>query len=790
MFKNYLKIAFRSLWRHRGFSFLNISGLAIGLTAGFLMLLYVSFELSYDQFHGKVDRIYRVVSDIETPSSLVKNSEPAYAVPPHMQEEFEEVESAVRILETGLLVHRDGERYNEKKGLAVDPDFFKVFDFKLLSGDKERLLTDPFSVVLSESMAKKYFGDENPIGKSLDIEDYGFVGNVTGIMEDIPENSHIVADILFSLTTFQTENYSPGMNDNWEGYQPYAYVLLKPNIDPEVLETKFPDFLERNDGAGMKKLQAYVTLYLEPFSDVYLRSDRFRTINGNINNIYTFSIIALFILLIACINFINLTTARSMERAKEVGIRKVIGAKKRQLGFQFIGESTIICLLAFCLTVVMTALILPYFNEMAGKVVAEDIFSNPVHLISLFVIALLIGILAGIYPAFVLSSFKPVNALKGSVSNGARGILLRKGLVVTQFSISIALIIGTIVVYSQVNFMRNQELGFDKERTVILSSSNTELKDAIEDLSGVASTSLVSSIPGGDNPLAYSKVENVTGDQQILDIAAYFVDFDAISQFDMKVVAGRGFSRDFPTDSTEAMVVNESTVKLLGYSSPKEVLGAKFEQWGRTGRVVGVVQDFHFKSLKENIEPLTLRIELGRTGRLTVKLKPDDIGKTVASIEEKWKTTVPNEPFDYYFLDEYFDRQYRADQRFGNLVFNFSLLAIIISCLGLLGLAAYSTIQRRREIGIRKVIGSSVMGIVELLSKDFLKLVGIAIIVASPLAWLVMNSWLKDFAYRIEIQWWVFAFAGISALLVALLTVSFHAIKAALANPVKSLRTE
>jgi putative ABC transport system permease protein len=316
------------------------------------------------------------------------------------------------------------------------------------------------------------------------------------------------------------------------------------------------------------------------------------------------------------------------------------------------------------------------------------------------------------------------------------------------------------------------------------------LKDVIESLPSVASTSLVSSIPGGDNPMAYSKVENVAGDQQILDIDLYFVDFDAILQFDMKVVAGRGFSREFPTDSTEAMVINESAVKLLGYSSPDDVLGAKFEQWGRNGRVVGVVQDFHFKSLKENIKPLTLRIEPNRTGLLTVKLTPNDIAKTVASIEETWKRIVPKEPFHYYFLDEYFDRQYRAEERFGNLIFNFSVLAIIISCLGLLGLAAYSTLQRRREIGIRKVLGSSVSRIVNLLSKDFLKLVGLAFLIASPLAWLIMNSWLKDFAYRIDIEWWMFALAGVSAFFIALLTVSFHAIKAAIVNPVKSLRTE
>lgn len=785
-----MKIAFRNLWRHKGFSLLNIAGLAIGLTAGFLILLYVSFELSYDKFHSNVDRIYRVVSDIKTPSGLVKNSEPAYAVPYHMQLEFPEVESAVRIYETGLLVHREGERYNERNALAVDPDFFKIFDFKLLFGDRKKVLTDPFSIVLSRSMAKKYFKDENPIGKSLDIEDYGFVGNVTGVMEDMPGNSHITADILFSLTTFQTENYSPKMNDDWGGYQPDAYVLLEPNVDLETLTSKFPDFLERNDGEAMKKLQAYVTLYLEPFKDVYLRSDRFRTISGNINNVYALSVVALFILLIACINFINLTTARSLERAKEVGVRKVIGAEKRQLSLQFIGESTIISLLAFFLTVVLTILILPFFNDLAGKTIADGIFSNPFHLISLFGIAMLIGILAGIYPAFVLSSFKPVNVLKGVFSSGTKGILLRKGLVVTQFSISIALIIGTIVIYNQLSFMRNQELGFDKEQTVILNSSNIELKDAIGDLQEVASTSLVSSIPGGDNPLAYSKIENVTGDQQILDINAYFVDFDAISQFNMQVVSGRGFSRDFPTDSTEAMVINESTVKLLGYSSPREVIGAKFEQWGRTGKVVGVVQDFHFQSLKENIKPLTMRVDIGGKGLLAVKLTPHDISKTVASIEEKWKTIVPNEPFNYYFLDEYFDRQYRTDERFGNLIFNFSMLAIIISCMGLLGLAAYNTIQRRREIGIRKVIGSSVMDIVKLLSIEFLKLVSIAILVASPLAWLVMNSWLKDFAYRVEVQWWVFVLAGMSALFIAFLTVSFHAIKAAIANPVKSLRTE
>jgi len=366
MFKNYLKVAFRNLWRHRGFSFLNIAGLAIGLTAGFLILIYVSFELSYDRFHSKTDQIYRVVSDLETPTGLLKESKPAWAVPYHMQKEFAEVESAVRLWKISLLANKNGERYNER-GLAVDSDFFKVFDFVLLTGDREKVLVEPFSIVLSESMAKKYFGNQNPIGRPLVIEDFGFVGNVTGVMEDMPGNTHIAADILVSITTFFTENYSPGMNDNWEGYSPDAYVLLQPNVSPKVLESKFPDFLERNDGDNMRKREVYVTLNLEPLKDVYLHSDRYRTISGNINNVYILSIVAIFILLIACVNFINLTTARSIERAKEVGMRKVIGAKKIQLAFQFIGESTIVCVIAFLFTIMLTALVLPFFNDMSGK---------------------------------------------------------------------------------------------------------------------------------------------------------------------------------------------------------------------------------------------------------------------------------------------------------------------------------------------------------------------------------------------------------------------------------------
>lgn len=793
MIKNYFKIALRNLWRHRGFSFLNIAGLAIGLAASFLILLYVAFELSYDNSHTKGDDIYRVVADIKTPSEVLDIDRPAWAVPPVLENDFEEIEATVRILNLGPLVKNGSIKYQETNMVAADSEFFNVFDFKLLQGNPDNVLKEPYTIVLSETTARKYFGNQNPIGQTLLVSDDNLVVRVTGIMADIPENSHIRPELVQSLSTF-TESLNPELKTQWGNYGPAAYILLNSNTNPKELESKFPEFMERNNGENMESSQMFVTLLLEPFKDVYLHSTRGGNGNGSITNVYVFSIVALFILLIACINFINLTTARSVERAKEVGIRKVIGAGKRQLGLQFIGESVIISLLAFILSVVFIALCSPLFNDMAGKVISDGIFTNPGNLLTLFTISLVIGILAGIYPALVLTSFKPVSVLKGSFSTSTKGTLLRKGLVITQFTISIALIIGTIIIYNQMSFMRNQDLGFNKEQTVVLeinpSSVQTSLKLTLDNVPGVLSTSLGSAVPGGNTNGAYSEIENKVGEMQVANLDAYFVDHDYISQFDLKVVAGREFSREFVTDSTQAMIVNEKAVQLLGYSSPEEAIGAKYDQWGSKGEIIGVVKDFHFKSLQQNILPLTMRIEPGNTDIISVKISPDNIQQTLASIESSWQNLVPDTPFSYYFLDEFFDRQYRSEERFGNLFLYFASLAILISCLGLLGLAAYSTLQRKREIGIRKVVGSSIFGIVNLLAKDFLKLVGIAFLIATPIAWFLMNSWLEDFAYRIDIKLWVFCLAGASALFIALATVSFHAIKASLANPVKSLRTE
>ncbi|WP_336517779.1 ABC transporter permease [Pollutibacter soli] len=794
MIKNYLKIAFRNLWKHKAFTTINILGLCVGITASFLILLYVSFELSYDSFHSKADRIYRIVCDIKTPTEVINAGGPAWAVAPNVKQEFPEVEAFVRIAGDDDLLMRNGDiKFQQKDAMWADSAFFDVFDYKLIKGDRRTALKEPISIVFTKSTAKKYFGDKDPMGQTILITGEGFPAKVTGVMEDMPENSQIKGDVVLSMSTI-TQKFNASLDSQWGNYGAQAYLLLKANTNAKSLEKKFPDFLERRNGTEMKQNQMYATLFLEKLKDVYLRSTRNGSKTGNINNVYIFSVVAIFILLIACINFINLATARSAERAKEVGLRKVVGAEKSQLARQFLGESVILTLIAVILSVGLTALLLPMFNQLAGKTISSGIFSQPLYLAYLLAGAIIIGIVAGIYPAIVLSSFTPVTVLKGKFSTSMKGILLRKGLVVSQFAISIALIIGTIIVYLQMNHMRSSDLGFNKDQLLVINSggdpAKQSFKESLRSIPGVKSTATTSSVPGGNNPGAYSEIENKQGDLQIANLDLYFVDFDFIPQLDIKMVAGRPFSRDFGTDTTQAMVLNEAAVKLFGYTKPEEAIGRRFKQWGREGKIIGVAKDFHFRSLQQQIKPLSMRIEPNGTQLITVRLNADNLSSTISSIQGNWNKAVPNRPFDYYFLDEFFDKQYRAEERFGKLFLNFAVIAIFISCLGLLGLASYSTMQRTREIGVRKVMGASVASIINLLSKDFLKLVLISFVIAAPLAGYIMYQWLKDFAFRINISWWIFGAAGIIALFIAIVTVSFQAVKAAVVNPVKSLRSE
>lgn len=793
MLKNYLRSAFRNLWKHWGFSLLNIIGLTIGMVAFFLIFLYVRFELSYDSMFSKADRAYRVVADIKTPTETINTNCGAWAVPMHMRTEFQEVETAVRANPDEWLVTRGDQHFDEKDVIDADSTFFSIFDFPLLKGNPQTALRDPNSIVLTEKTAKKYFGSADPMGQSLLIGQDKLHATVTGVMKDFPDNTMIRPSMLVSMTTFDKAD-SNGLDNQWGNYGAQEYVLLRPGVNARALEAKLPAFLEKMNGTRMHQQQMVPTLHLERLRDVYLRSTRDSSKTGNIGNVYIFSIVGVFILLIAGINFVNLTTARSTERAKEVGIRKVAGAGRAQLARQFLGESVILCLIAYLLAIGFTVLLLPPFNNLAGKIINPGVFPPAADLWILLGVAVFIGIAAGIYPAMVLSSFQPVSVLKGRFATGGSGSFLRKGLVVVQFTIATGLIIGTLVVYNQLNYMRSQDLGFDKDQKLVMDtqgdSARLVLKEQVSHLPGVLSTSMSASVPGGRDHGAYSEIENAKGDMQVANLDLYFVDFDYIPQYKLKMVAGRPFSRQFMTDTTHAMILNEAAVKMFGYTSPEQAIGKKFMQWQREGTIIGVVKDFHFRSLQEVIKPLTLRIEPTACDLLSVNIDGRHIPATIEAIERKWKELLPDKPFNYFFLDEFFDKQYRAEDRFGTLFVYFAGLAIFISCLGLMGLASYSTVQRTKEIGIRKVVGASVGQIVYLLSRDFLQLVLLAFVVAGPIAWWLIRGWLKGFAYRIPVYWWIFAIAGTLALLIAILTVSFQAVKAAVANPVNSLRSE
>ena len=793
MIINYLKVAFRNIWRHKGFSFINILGLSVGMTACFLIFLYVRFELSYDKFHSKADRIYRLVCDTKTPSEILYESITSGPMAINIKRDFPEVEAAVRIDQSSFLVRRGDIKFQEDNSLYADSTFFSVFDFPLLKGDPKTALTAPLSIVLSETTARKYFKDEDPMGQALILRGDNLPVKVTGIMKDLPGNSHFKADVIVSMTT-QTQKLNTNRDNQWGNFGMYSYLLLKEGTDPKLLQAKLPAFLERRNGKEMKESQMFYTLILEPLKDVYLRSTRPSPEKGNISNVYIFSVIAIFILAIACINFINLTTARASERAKEVGIRKVVGAARSKLVSQFLSESVLLCVLGFLLAIVFCSLLLPLFNQLSGKTISENFLENKTYLVALFLLSVVIGMVAGIYPAFILSGFKPITVLKGKFSRSKKGVSLRQALVITQFTISICLIAGTIIVYKQLNYMRSQDLGFAREQIMVMDfyyDRNIQaMKREIETIPGVRSSSISSSVPGEGNNIAYTQIENRSGEMQVANLDVYFADHKFLDQFQLKLMAGRAFSLDMRTDSTEAMIVNEETVKGFGYSSPQDIIGKRFSQWGREGKVIGVIKNFNFQSLHQVVKPLSIRIEPENFHFISMRVATEELPATIAAIESKWRASIPNRPFSYFFIDEAFDRQYRTDERFGELFINFAVLAIFISCLGLLGLASYSTSQRTKEIGIRKVLGASAGSISLLLSKDLLKLVLFSIVIATPIAWFAMNKWLEDFAYRDAISWWVFPLAGFVGLVIALTTVFYQSIKAALANPVKSLRAE
>lgn len=799
MFKNYLKIAWRNLGKNKGYSAINIGGLAIGMTCFLLIAMFIKNELSYDTYHEKADNIYRIVhhgSEDNLEDRWVWGNAP---VGPALKADFSEVIEKVQFSgRSDVLLEYNERTFQEGNTFYVDETVFKVFSWPLLAGNPETALKAPYSIVLTESTAKKYFGNEDPIGKTMDGNGgraNDGIYTVTGVMKDVPANSHFSFDALMSMSSFYQTR--PEIFEAWGYVDFYTYFLVTDNFDQQAFQAKMPEFLKRNRPA--ENAEYYYDLSFEPLKDAYLNSEAARQpgITGSLSNIYIFAIIGLFILIIACINFMNLATARSLERAKEVGVRKVIGADKQGLRYQFLGESMLMVFIASLIGLALVVICLPAMRQITGKLFLSHEIFNSSTLLVYFGMALITGILAGSYPAFILSNFKPSSVLKGVFRTSQKGNSLRKGLVIFQFSLSIALIASTVIVYFQLGFMLDKNLGFDREQQLVIDFNwdgqvldNMEtIKREFMSLPEVVSVAGSRTVPGGHFPAAGTEIETSEGKMEHFEPFLYEIDFDFIPHYEIEVVAGRPYSREFVTDSLSAMVVNESAARSFGYANPSDIIGKSFEQWGREGKIVGVVKDFNYLSLHQQVAPLTLRYsQFGKY--LSIKIKSANMQQAITKIERKWSEIAPHRPFLYSFLDESFNTQYEADFKFKNLFTIFSFLAILIACLGLLGLATYSAVQRTKEIGVRKVLGAEVSSIVTLLSKDFMKLVLIAILIATPFSWYAMSKWLNVYAYQIEISWWVFVLSGGIALAIAVATVSFHAIKAARANPVKSLRTE
>lgn len=800
MFRNYLKVAFRNIKRHTGYSLINLVGLAIGMTCCILIMLWVQNELSFDRFHQKADRIYRLCLDANIGSPLLAPVSMAPAGPA-MASEFPEVVSAARINrpERVSIKFEDMTFQEENVGYA-DNSIFEVFTFPLLKGDPKTALVAPYSVVITEDMAQKYFKDQEPLGKMLRIDDEADF-TVTGVMKNIPPNSHLNFNMIRSFETLYREN--PQAMESWISVRFYTYLLLADNCDPKLLEEKFPPFVDRLMGNFLNAIGGTVRLFLQPLTEIHLYSNFERDLpsNGDITYVYLFSGIALFVLLIACFNFVNLATARSATRAREVGMRKTLGAGRGKLMLQFLGESVIFSFFSLAIACILLELVLPLFNSLAGRQLSLNYLERPWLIPALAGLALLVGLLAGSYPAFFLSSLRPVRVLKGTGGAIASGSGFRRMLVVAQFVISITLIIGSITIYNQIDFMKNKRLGFDKEHVLIIPGLNQaarqsypSIRDELAKIPGVTSVGASSLVPGRGRTKSIFFPEGLSENEpQTMDYLT--VDPHYLPTMNMEMAQGRNFSSDISTDSTESVIINQATAIKFGWDNP---IGKTFRLPNLPGdegdelivTVIGVVKDFHIASLHQKIEPQLIFYDLSSINNISVRLAPENITHTVGLLEEEWKKISPDRPFDFYFLDQSFDSQYRAEERLGKISLYFSLLGILIASLGLLGLSSYTTERRIKEIGVRKVLGATEAGIVLLLSKEIVRWVLLANIVAWPVAYWLADRWLGSFAYRINLGWTTFVLAGLVALSIAVITVSFQAVKAALANPVESLRYE
>ncbi len=821
MIRNLLVTAFRNLRKNKFFSSLNILGLGIGMAVFLLISQYVHFERSYEDFIPGKENIYRVKLEVDRNNEQIMASAENYpGVGPALQHELPEVISYARLYNMGyknnVIITNENAKpdpiaFRQRRFLYADSTFLPMMGYPMAKGNATLALKEPFTAVISEKYAKLYFGNEDPIGKTLRLRDDDFTDElvkVTGVFKDLPFNTHLKFDVLFSYNslyprgTWAVQRYREG----WRRKDMYTFIQVKPRTDPKILESKFPAIVAKYK-PELKGSQEKQLLGLQPLKDIHLTSDltEEQEPNGNARTVFFLSLIGIFVLVIAWINYVNLSTARALERAKEVGIRKVVGAVKTQLIFQFLTESALVNLLSVLIAWGLVYLCLVPFNTLSGLNLETSYLVQP-WFISLLLILWLVGsLLSGLYPSLVLSSFKPITVLKGKLKNNASGIILRKGLVIMQFIASIALIAGTFIVYRQLKYMTSQDMGMninqvlvverpgiaDTSRTVFNSSIDAFRNELKKDPS-IEGVSASFTIPGKQREYKLTLKRYGVANTDSIGARINSFDYDFLDVFKMKLIAGRKFSPDYPKDSDTSIIITETAAKLLGFKKPEDAIGkvltvAEF-RWNPI--VVGVVNDYHQLSLKKPLDPSFFTFSSYEGEYYSVRINTNNLSRTLKHVEHSWTSAFPGNPFEYFFLDDYFNKQYENEKRFEKLFMVFAILAIIIGCVGLFGLSAYTASQRIKEIGIRKVLGASVSDITKMLSKDFLKLVLIAIVVASPLAWWIMDKWLQDFAYRIHISWWVFAAAGMAALIIAMLTVSFQAIRAAVANPVKSLRTE
>lgn len=817
MLKNYTKIAFRNLWRNKGYSFINIFGLAVGLASCIIILLYVTHELSYDKHYENSDRIYRVASKVDFSGNYMQFASAPAPMGPTLKQDYPEVEAMVRFRPYGSeLIRRGEENFKEENIVFADATLFNVFSIPVIHGDPKTALSDPFTLAISESMARKYFDRSNAVGETLLFNDSNEY-EVTAVYEDMPVASHFHFDFIRSMATIDEAN-----NGVWVSHNFRTYILLKDGTDPEAFEENFESVIKtyvepqimQFMGVGLEGFREAgnsIEYDLQPLTEIHLYSNltgEFEP-NGSIMYVYLFSGLAVFVLILACINFMNLATARSVKRAKEVGVRKTLGSMRGQLTRQFFSESILFTIIAFLIAMVLVELSLPFFSELAGREIVSSYISSPQLIGIIALIVLSAGFLAGSYPALMLSSLKPVQVLKGRFHEKAGHGTLRKGLVVFQFTISIFIVVGLLVINKQLDYIQNRELGFKKDQVIIVNDAYAlgdthqaiqTFRDQILDYPVFESATISSFYPvegyGKDDRSFWPKGESPS-EENLVNMQHWSVDEDYIPTMEMEIVEGRNFAvdRDNPNES---VILNEAAVDRFGFENPVGEIITIYEV-GPDGslnmenlseyEIVGVVENFHYESLRENITPLGLFYGASY-GSMAFKVASTDISKAVGLLEENWKVYAPSQPFSFSFLDNQFEQMYRAETNMQDLMTAFSVLTLIIACLGLLGLSAYSVERRTKEIGIRKVLGANVPNILGLISGEFLKLILLSFVLAIPLAYISMNLWLREFAYRTEIGFEVFVWAGLGMMIVALVTVSWQSIKAALMNPVNSLRSE